>query len=90
MAVLAGLDAMPIDGQHGQHMGMLTPGGLAIAIVAVIRTTPGGLVFLAPKCCNWVWINQEVMKRPTHDINGDTSVGPVKEGYELSRCVALI
>ena len=89
-ATCAKLIAMPIDRTHCPHMDILLPDGLAIAVVSVLRTKPGGLVFAGPQCSSWIWMTRKVTKRTKHIILGDTSVACVQEGNEVNRCVVLL
>lgn len=68
--VTAGLKGAAIDVEYGQHMDINSPEGFALAVLAVLRVKPGGMVFAAAQCSSWVWISRGASKRSLDNVLG--------------------
>lgn len=55
-------------------------GHLSLAMAAVSRLKPGGLLHCAPVCSSWVWISRGSSGRTWYQPLGDTSRKFVKDG----------
>jgi hypothetical protein len=55
----------------------------AVALVATLRV--GGLLWLAPVCASWIWLNlKRTMRRSDNQYWGDTTYDPVRIGNHLA------
>ncbi len=54
--------------------------GFLSAVVGVLSVVEGGLVWLAPVCASFVWMNSSNTKRRKGHEEGDESYTPVHEG----------
>ena len=59
---------------------MLTPQGFQVALQRVMRLKNGGLLWMAPPCSSWVFMNTKNTKRCRENPLGDTSYKPVADG----------
>ena len=64
---------------------------MALALVLVLRTCPGGLLFLAPVCSSWVFMCLGTSRRNRYDSLGNTDLRFVRDANKMvSRCAILI
>ena len=89
-ATLAGLHAIAIDKLYGGHMDILTPVGLALIILLVLRIKVGGLLAAGPQCSSWVWLCRKVTKRSKENPLGAKSNQSVLDGNATNSSMALL
>ena len=71
---------------------LLTDDGFAIALMCVLCLVPGsGLLWMAPVCSSWVYLNRATSQRSPLGIYGNTKLGYVRDAnLMVSRCALLI
>jgi len=85
----AGFDKFRVPGQTDgpgpSSEDLCTEAGFlnALALVATLRV--GGLLWLAPVCASWIWLNlRRTMRRFDNQFWGDTTYDPVRIGNHLA------
>ena len=66
-----GYRAMPFELNLSRRMNMESDIGFALAIMMLLRLEARGLLWLAPVCSSWVWMNLGTSKRNKIAIFGD-------------------
>ena len=89
-ATLAGLQAIAFDKLYGEHMNILTPVGLALIVLLVLRIKVGGLLAAGPQCSSWVWLCRKVTKRSKKNPLGANSCQSVLDGNATNSHMALL
>ena len=89
-ATLAGLHAIAFDKLYGEHMNILTPVGLALIVLLVLRIKVGGLLAAGPQCSSWVWLSRRTTKRTNKNPLGAKSNQSVFDGNETNSSMALL
>ena len=89
-ATLAGLHAIAFDKLYGEHMDILTPVGLALIVLLVLRIKVGGLLAAGPQCSSWVWLSRKTTKRTKKNPHGAKSNQPVLDGNATNSSMALL
>ena len=89
-AMMAGLNAIAMDKTYGDHMDILTPKGLALIILMILRIKENGLVTAGPQCSSWVWICRKVTQRSKQNPLGNTANASVRDGNHMNKSMALI
>ena len=89
-ATLAGLHAIAFDKLYGEHMNILTPVGLALIVLLVLRIKVGGLLAAGPQCSSWVWLCRKVTKRSKTNPLGAKSKQLVADGNATNSSMALL
>ena len=68
-----------------------TPGGFRRAVTLVMRLAPGGLLWLAPVCSSWVFMNSSKCKRTAaNGYRGDEGYKPVQLGNIMAEATAFL
>ena len=89
-ATLAGLHAIAFDKLYGEHMDILTPVGLALIVLLVLRIKVGGLLAAGPQCSSWMWLYHKKTKRSKKNILGAKSNQSVLDGNATNSSMALL
>ena len=86
-----GIKAVPFERDLSKKMDLCTAAGFGLALQLMIRLMPSGIIWLAPVCSSWVWVNRSTAGRnPVHAL-GRVDLPHVAEGnMQASRAVALI
>ena len=70
---------------------ILQAGGFLFAVQLVRRICKGGLLFMAPPCGSWVWVNRGTSCRTMWDPLGDVTKQSVRDANVIaSRCMMLL
>ena len=70
---------------------LTTPTGFWLALSLVLRLRAGGLLWLAPVCSSWGWMNAARCKRnASNNYEGDTTVQAVSVGNIMARPSAFL
>ena len=69
---------------------ILTKEGFNNALSAVLRPQPQGLLWMAPVCSSWVWMNSSNCQRSKRNPAGNTAYGPVKDGNKMALIAAFL
>ena len=85
-----GCAGIALDKLYGDNMNLTTQAGLALAVGAVLRLMPGGLLCGGPQCSSWVWISRSSTKRSKDNPAGDVRRDSVREGNKLAVACALL
>ena len=65
--------------------------GFLHAVSLVMRLRVGGLLWIAPVCSSWVWLNVSMTKRSADNCyKGDTKYKPVQEGNHIAILCAFL
>lgn len=83
-ATLAGLHAIAFDKLYGEHMDILTPVGLALIVLLVLRIKVGGLLAAGPQS------SRKVTKRTKKNPYGAKSNQSVLDGNATNSSMALL
>ncbi len=68
-----------------------TQTGFLNAVAMVARILPGGLLWLAPVCASWCWLNLSKTKRCLENLfHGDLHYEPVRIGNHLANVTAFL
>ena len=89
-ATLAGLHAIAFDKLYGEHMDILTPVGLALIVLLVLRIKVGGLLAAGPHGSSWVWLSRKVTKRTKKNPLGAKSNQSVLDGNATNSSMAFL
>ena len=92
-ATLAGLHAIAIDKLYGEHMDILTPVGLALIVLLVLRIKVGGLLAAGPQRSSWVKVNRSATKRSKKNPLGANPIDrsqSVLDGNATNSSMALL
>ena len=73
-ATLAGLHAIAFDKLYGEHMNILTPVGLALIVLLVLRIKVGGLLAAGPQCTSWTKTKRSRSKKSRLSTKSKQSV----------------
>ena len=84
IASAAGLCGVAIDREYSVHMDLNTCAGFALAVLLLLRTQPGGLLFLAAQCSSWVWVARSHTGRSKANPRGHETKPVVAEGNSLN------
>jgi hypothetical protein len=89
------LSATPFDKYRNPHKSdtsedILTPSGFRAALLLVLALKEGGLLWLAPVCSSWVWLNSSRTRRSVANPDGDESYPPVVEGNLHAKVAAFL
>ncbi len=89
---LHGLSAVPFDKfTIDNRMDLESSQGFSLALAILLSVKPGGLVWLAPVCSSWVFINRSTSMRSPLLPTGNTALPHVQRGnLQAARCAALI
>ena len=68
---------------------ILLKDGFKNALFAVLRLRPKGLLWMAPVCSSFVWMNSSNCKRSKQNPEGNTAYGPVKDGNRMAMIAAF-
>ena len=89
-ALQKGLRAVALDREFAGHMDILTDAGWLVWLTALLRLRRGGLLWLAPQCSTWVWMNRKSSGRSAENPLGFTGRPTVDEGNLLNRRTAFL
>ena len=92
-ATLAGLHAIAFDKLYGEHMNILTPVGLALIILLVLRIKVGGLLAASPQRSSWLRRNKQEAKRSKENPLGANPIDrsqSVLDGNATNSSTALL
>lgn len=78
------------DGITAESENILTRAGFENALSLVLRVRPGGLLWMAPVCSSFSWLNlKNTQRRLENDYKGNVKYGPVQEGNKMADTAAL-
>jgi len=92
----AGFDKHRVPGRTDSALALssedlASEAGFMNALSLVARLRRGGLLWLAPVCASWVWMNLlRTMRCAANSYYGDESYGPVRLGNELATNAAFL
>ena len=90
MAAL-GYRAMPFELNLSRRMNMETDIGFALALMMLLRLKSTGLLWLAPVCSSWIWMNLGTSKRNKIAIFGDQTHNYVRAAnLQVARVCLLL
>ena len=76
-----GRNSETFDKASNESHDVCTTDGLHYAVHLLMRIKEGGLLWAAPVCRSWVWMNHCKCRRTQgNDFMGDLSYAPVQEG----------
>eukprot|EP00438_Fugacium_kawagutii_P031810 Skav203281 [mRNA] locus=scaffold324:220509:221465:+ [translate_table: standard] len=75
-------------GIHSENI--LTKDGWKNALFTVLRLRPGGLLWMAPVCSSFVFMNSSNCQRTKKKPAGNTAYGPVKDGNQMALMAAFL
>ena len=86
-----GYRAVPFDKCMSDRMDINTDEGFCILLALALALAPGGLLWLAPTCSSWVWINSGTHMRNFVTWAGNTDHAYIRSANKMvSRCALLI
>jgi len=86
-----GLRAKGFDKLHCAQDDITTPEGFRRAVTLVMRLVAGGLLWLAPVCSSWVWMNSKNCKRKKDNgYRGNLTYKPVLLGNVIAEASAFL
>ena len=86
----AGYRGRALDREHLPAMDFLRPSGMLLALRVACTIQPGGLMWLAPPCDSWVWINRHTAGRDVSIEGAVTSARIVGQNALAERLALLI
>ena len=102
-ALAAGLTAAPFDknriagvtdsGDPQRTEDILLEDGFRNAVALVLRVRPGGLVWMAPVCSSWIFLNLKNTQRTKPSgpkFSGNTKYVPVRDGNLMAQIAAFL
>ncbi len=88
---MKGAQSIPYDKYTiDNRMDMNSSVGFALALLLVLAVRPGGLIWMAPVCSSWVFINRSTSMRSALNPCGDRSLPHVADGNLQAPRVALL
>ena len=69
---------------------ILLKDGFMNALFSVLCLRPGGLLWMAPVCSSFVYMNSSNCKRTKQNPAGDTGYGPVRDGNRMALIAAFL
>ena len=85
-AMADGLAATGFSKTYGETMNICTPQGFLLACKLVMELKVQGLLWMAPDCSSWSFLNASMTKRNKVNWSGDESYQPVADGNMMARC----
>ena len=74
-----------------EHEDITTLAGFKHAVNLVLQLAVGGLLWMAPVCSSFTFMNSSnCMRGPSNDYYGDTNYPPVIEGNLMARIAAFL
>jgi hypothetical protein len=64
--------------------------GFLNAVKLVLRLAPQGLLWMAPVCSSWIFLNSSNTHRRKSNVEGDVNYRPVQEGNAMATVAALL
>ena len=90
-ALEKGMRAQGVDKLLDPMDDITTPEGFRRAVTLVMRLAPGGLLWLAPVCSSWVFMNSSKCKRTAaNGYRGDEGYKPVQLGNIMAEATAFL
>lgn len=78
------------DQPGAQSENILSKQGFMNALSSVLRLRPGGLLWMAPVCSSFVFMNSSNCQRTRKNPAGNTAYGPVKDGNRMALMAAFL
>ena len=76
---------------NSEHEDITTPAGFKHAVNLVLQLVVGGLLWMAPVCSSFTFMNSSnCMRGPSNDHYGDTNYPSVIEGNLMARIAAFL
>ena len=86
-----GYNSATFDKADNEADDICTTDGLHRAVHFLMRIKEGGLLWAAPVCRSWVWMNHCKCKRTQEDdFMGDLSYAPVQEGNCMANATSFL
>ncbi len=86
-----GYRVVPFDRDMSHRMDINTDEGFCILLGLALSLAPGGLLWLAPVCSSWIWINAGTHTRNQLAWSGNTDHAYIAEANKMvTRCALLI
>ena len=87
----SGVKSRGFDIKNSEHEDITTPAGFKHAVNLVLQLVVGGLLWMAPVCSSFTFMNSSnCMRGPSNDYYGDTNYPPVIEGNLMARIAAFL
>ena len=87
----AGKRAQPFDILRDMRENMATANGFRRSVLLVMRLVVGGLLWLAPVCSTWVFMNSSnCQRKKKNKYYGNKSYKPVQQGNIMARASAFL
>ena len=84
-------NARGFDNKNSEYEDITTPAGFKHAVNLVLQLVVGGLLWMAPVCSSFTFMNSSnCMRGPSNDYYGDTNYPPVIEGNLMARIAAFL
>ena len=84
-------NARGFDIRNSEYEDITTPAGFKHAVNLVLQLVVGGLLWMAPVCSSFTFMNSSnCMRRPSNDHYGDTNYPSVIEGNLMARIAAFL
>ena len=78
------------DGNGPESENILSRAGFMNSLKAVLAIQPGGLLWMAPVCSSWVFLNSCNCQRSKEHPEGSTGYKPVQEGNRMASMAAFL
>ena len=85
-----GLKAVSYERDNSTWEDFLSPIGLVVAMILVMRLKQGGLSHWGTVCSSWIWISRNTMGRSTYNPLGFNSVPSCRQGNIMVSRMALL